>query len=1360
MNAGNSAQPPSADGWVAAVHAFEDDFEPLGSALVLDTYRVLTCAHVVMSEGVIRELLWVAFPKAGGCPRRRVASVVIDYARPVRDLAVLMLEDPIPGGVEPAPLRCPKGQDLVTRGWWAFGFPDHDPVGDSADGQVGASLSYGWVRLDTSSRYLIRPGFSGGALWAPDYGAVVGIVGQAHANGDGRAITLHQADLDLPDLKLAALAAWSVEAAGEGALTQWGWALARDTEGMRHWRPRARGVSIDSERGWRFRGRAAAVTRIVSWLDRPQLDRRVLVITGSPGAGKSAVLGRIVTTADTAIGASLPSGDTGVLASAGSVSCAVHAKGKTALDVAEEIARAASATLPDQPDDLAPAILEAIRERPGKRFNVVIDALDEAASPSQARMIIDSIVLPLAETCSSAGVQLIVGTRRRDDGGDILSRFGGALDMVDLDDPEYFAEEDLAAYALACLQLVGDERPGNPYANSKLAVPLANRIAQVSGKNFLIAGLIARSHGLHDMEAADPERLRSPATVNSALVSYLQPLSDAVGVPAMQLLTALAFAEAPGFPGELWQLAVEALFGMRVSTAGLARFARSSAANFLVESTGSAPSGSSDPVTGPVYRLFHQALNDALLQARVDLAPRADDERALTRSFIKRGQATQWRDVPEYLLHSLPGHAHAGGLAGQLLTDDAYLLYADLRRLMQIADDAALPGEHRRIRLLRLTPRATIAGARERAALFSITEALDNLGTVYRADRWRAPYRAQWATVHPRSERAVLEGHQGLVWAVCSVTVKGRSLLASGGDDHTVRLWDPASGEQVAVLTGHRGRVWAVCSVTIKGRSLLATGDGEAVRLWDPGSGEQLAVLTGHQGRVNAVCAVTADGRSLLASGGEDGTVRLWDPGSGEQLAVLTGHRRAVFAVCAVTADGRSLLASGGQDGTVRLWDPGSGEQLAVLTGHRRAVFAVCAVTADGRSLLASGGDDHTMRLWDPASGEQLTVLTGQGWGWVHGVCAVTVDGRSLLAFGDGEAVRLWDPASGEQLTVLTGHQGLVWAVCAVTADGRSLLASGGDDQTVRLWDPASGEQLAVPEGRKSRVNAVCAVTADGRSLLASGGEDGTVRLRDPASGEQLAILTGHWGAVFAVCAVTADGRSLLASGGEDGTVRLWDPGSGEQLAVLTGHRSQVNAVCAVTADGRSLLASGGEDGTVRLWDPGSGEQLAVLTGHRGAVSAMCMVTVDTDPLLASANSDGTVRLWDPRSGKTVAVLTGDHGLAWAVCAVTVDGCSLLAIANGDGTVRLWDPRSGKTVAVLTGHWDQVNAVCAVTVEGRSLLASGGDDGTVRLWDTRTGICVSIVPTHYRNLGVVWIADSLAISLNAGILVIKPNDLA
>lgn len=68
-----------------------------------------------------------------------------------------------------------------------------------------------------------------------------------------------------------------------------------------------------------------------------------------------------------------------------------------------------------------------------------------------------------------------------------------------------------------------------------------------------------------------------------------------------------------------------------------------------------------------------------------------------------------------------------------------------------------------------------------------------------------------------------------------------------------------------------------------------------------------------------------------------------------------------------------------------------------------------------------------------------------------------------------------------------------------------------------------------------------------------------------------------------------------------------------------------------------------------------------------------------------------------------------------------------------------------------------VHAVCAVTVGGRDLLASGSGDKTVRLWNTQTGTCTLTVPTHYPPRGAAWVTGSLAIGLDAGILVIKPD---
>jgi uncharacterized protein YjbI with pentapeptide repeats/3',5'-cyclic AMP phosphodiesterase CpdA len=229
------------------------------------------------------------------------------------------------------------------------------------------------------------------------------------------------------------------------------------------------------------------------------------------------------------------------------------------------------------------------------------------------------------------------------------------------------------------------------------------------------------------------------------------------------------------------------------------------------------------------------------------------------------------------------------------------------------------------------------------------------------------------ATAHVALATAAIPGRDP---AIPSLAGTGAARVVTAVPDHgliavargaTIELIDLETALAVRAMSGHRGWVLSVCAVPgADGRSLLASGGADGtVRLWDPATGQPAgAPLTGHRGSVLSVCAVPgAGGRGLLASGGADGTVRLWDPATGQPVdARLTGHRGSVWSVCAVPgAGGRSLLASGGTDATVKLWDPVTGRPVgAPLTGHTSSVRSVCAVPgAKGRSLLASGRSAH-----------------------------------------------------------------------------------------------------------------------------------------------------------------------------------------------------------------------------------------------------------------------------------------------------------------------------------------------------------------------------------------------------------------
>jgi WD40 repeat protein len=1317
--------------WAVALHGTGDDDVPLGAGVVIDDRLVLTCEHVARRDGELREL-WVRFPRAfhvSPWERRRVTAIRCSGL----DLALLELDEPVPASVVPARLRRPTGPDLVDLPWHAYGFPRQSDGGRPAGGTIAGEGGYGHVHLTTPDGPGIAQGFSGAGLWSPRYDAVVGIVTSAdHSTGAGHALTLAYADEHLPAMKLSTLDAWRVGDADELSRAAWGWTLAADDEAGHHWLPRARGVASGHETGSRFRGRAAALRRLREFLDEPVAAGRPMIVTGSPGVGKSAVLGRIVTTADREIAGSLPADDTAERATVGSVACAVHVKGKTALEVAEEIARGVGVTLPHATADLVPALRTRLAPHPG-RCNLVIDALDEAATPGETRVLIDDVLLPLARTGAPVGVQVVIGTRRADDLGDLLGAFGSDTDLVDLDAPEFFAADDLTHYAQATLQLAGGGSGFSAYADPAVAGPVAARIAALADRNFLIAGLVARTRALRDLRPIDPERVMFTPTVGDTLADFVTHLPPAGAAPAVLVLTALAHAETPGLPISLWQVATEAL-GAAVTGEQLTEFARSSAANFLVES--------GDPAR-PTYRLFHQALNDALL------AGSRGQEPELVRAWTEFGRAAGWSAAPEYLLRSLPQHAARAGRIDDLLNDDDYLMHCHLDRLLVDADAAGTElGRARRL-LLQRTPAAVGAPPGERAALFSVVDRLDNLEA--RITATGAPYRARWAHTPPRLERTVLEGHSLAVHDVCAITVDGRHLLVSAGEEGTVRLWDPLTNQTVQSFACHGDCIRGVCAVDGDAGSLLATASHDGtIGIWDPRSGVRQHTLVGHSAWVRNICALPGAGGDLLASGGDDRTVRIWDAAAGMPLRVLTGHTGWVTAVTHVPVRPYGLVASTGFDATIRLWDPLTGAECGVLRGHEGWVTTLYAIDDGRRVLLASAGYDGTVRLWEPITGEPVACLSTGG--LITDLCAVsTPDGPLLVSTGEDGVMRLWDVATGAQRQTLHGDASWIRAVCELPMPQRHMLATAGDDGTVRVWDPLGGLPRAVRQSElPGGVTDVCGVPAGSATLVASAGTDGAVRLWDAESGAPQEVIRTHSPSVNAVCSVADEDQPVVVAAGD--SVSVWGVPEAEEIADFSDHQGAVSAAAAFRAGHQLIVAMAGEDQVVRLWRPRNGGVRHSLGVHHDRVTALAVVRwPDLRWALASADNTGVVRLWDDEHRLVWQQHSHQDGVS-ALGTAVVEGRTLLISGGVDRTVRLWDSVNGRPVKVVTGHTAEVTSVDAAAVGDRLVLVSASLDRTVRLWDLPSGRPIRTIPVHHRARACRWVDGRLVIGLDRGLL--------
>ncbi len=121
------------------------------------------------------------------------------------------------------------------------------------------------------------------------------------------------------------------------------------------------------------------------------------------------------------------------------------------------------------------------------------------------------------------------------------------------------------------------------------------------------------------------------------------------------------------------------------------------------------------------------------------------------------------------------------------------------------------------------------------------------------------------------ARRTSLKGHTDTVRSL-TFTPDGR-LLVSAGDDKTIRLWDPATGQEVRALSGHeKGVSRVVCSPD--GRRLISLGRDGSIKLWDPANGQMVLELRGKTPVFSPGLAISPDGLSIAAGNGTN--VQVW----------------------------------------------------------------------------------------------------------------------------------------------------------------------------------------------------------------------------------------------------------------------------------------------------------------------------------------------------------------------------------------------------------------------------------------------------------------------------------------------------
>jgi WD40 repeat protein len=541
-------------------------------------------------------------------------------------------------------------------------------------------------------------------------------------------------------------------------------------------------------------------------------------------------------------------------------------------------------------------------------------------------------------------------------------------------------------------------------------------------------------------------------------------------------------------------------------------------------------------------------------------------------------------------------------------------------------------------------------------------------------------------------------------------------LVATGGIDGIIRLWDVSSGKLVRALVGHDSYVYGL-AFSPGGKYLASGGSFDATaRIWEVATGQPLKKLTGHPSYVAQV-VWSADGKKLIGEGGVSGDISVWTIATGLKTAKASLGQYILSLAADPISDRFAAVTS---EAAVVIVDATTGKAERNL-GAAADKYTRVAWSPDGK-VLAAGSAKGTF-LYDPNTGKASATLdaTGHALDW-------SADGTRLVTASADSTLKLWNSADAT----------LVNKVAAYASTVHLLPANAG----VLIGDTASISTYQWADGKRSSYHDITGVIPPiwhpGKPIV-TGVQTPSLSLWEPASGHLRVKLEGHAASISAF-AFSPDGKAI-ATASHDKTVRVYNAADGSLTHAFTKHTAPVLCI-AWSPDGKEI-ATGAQDKKTIVWDAKSGEATHTLADHVAAVT--CLAFSPGGSVLATGGEDGKVFTYTRPGWKAAKPLitpnqTSPLSLAWST-----DG-KTLAVGDVNGTALLWATAKAKMAGELptVGSPPHINSM--VFYAKNEMLATARGNHTLVLWSIATGKATHSLPTMAPAQHVAWAAPHLAVA--------------